>query len=113
MDVAIKIEVERLTHAFDIRFKDIEEKVFTATNKIAENTMLKNQFDLFHSKQQDFERMFITDYKNDIIHEITSLRRELMDMVSEANHGVSYVKSKMSAIEPLIEEMSNVCAVNG
>jgi hypothetical protein len=41
MDVMIKVEIERLTHAFDLRFKEIEEKVFTATNKISENTMLK------------------------------------------------------------------------
>lgn len=53
--------------------------------------------------------MFVTDYKNDILSEITAMRRELLEINTETNHGVYYVKSKMLAMEPLVEDLKGVC----
>jgi hypothetical protein len=52
MDVAIKIEVERLSHTLDLRLKEIDQNVFTASSKITENALLRAQFDQLYEKQK-------------------------------------------------------------
>jgi predicted nuclease with TOPRIM domain len=37
------------------------------------------------------------------------MRKELLDINTETNHGVQYVKSKMLYIEPLVAEMKGIC----
>jgi hypothetical protein len=52
MDVHLKAEQGRFTELFNSKFRSIEEELFTYKNRIAECTLLKSQFDIFHLKQQ-------------------------------------------------------------
>ena len=53
--------------------------------------------------------MFVTDYKQDIIGLIGLMRKEFMEINTDTNHRVQYVKSKMNAIEPRFEELYSEC----
>ena len=51
MDVHLKAEQGRFSELFSSKFKSIEDELFTYKNRIAECSILKGQFEVFHEKQ--------------------------------------------------------------
>ena len=92
MDVHLKAEQGRFTELFNSKFRSIEEELFTYKNRIAECSLLKSQFDIFLEKQQQFENMFVNEYKTEVISQISKMREEFLEHNQELSQSVSYMR---------------------
>jgi hypothetical protein len=62
------------------KIKNFEDEIFTVKARINECNNLKEQFQAFLEKQSQFEKMFVTDYKNSLIKQISSMKTEFIEV---------------------------------
>ena len=64
-----------------------------AVHRVSETTLLKAQFENFLEKQAKFEQMFVTDYKTEVINQLTKAKEEFLQSTLDIKSSVQFVKT--------------------
>ncbi len=59
-------------------------------------------------KLGQFEQMFVTDYKNEVINQLSKTKEEFLKNIVETNSSVQIMKAQMAEFAPMVQEVRDL-----